>query len=136
MNRNAITRNRWIYGFFIFIVLVLGLASRRYPEWFPDFIATYAGDTLWALMVFLLIGFLFPTLSTVKVAIFALGFSFFIEISQLYHVPWLDELREYRLVALVIGRGFLWSDLICYSVGIAMGVIGEKVSNCVCVINC
>jgi hypothetical protein len=116
--------------FFIFIVLVLGLVSRRYREWFPDFIATYTGDTLWALMVFLLIGFLFPTLSTVKVAIIALGFSFFIEISQLYHTPWLDELRQYRLVALVIGRGFLWSDLICYSVGIAIGVIGEKVSNC------
>ena len=104
MNRNSISRNRWIYGFFIFIVLVLGLASRRYPEWFPDFIATYAGDTLWALMVFLLIGFLFPTLSTVKVAIIALSFSFFIEISQLYHTPWLDELRQYRLVALVIGK--------------------------------
>jgi len=127
MRKNTITRNRWIYLCLILIVLVLGLASRRYPQFLPDFIATYAGDTLWALMVFLLLGFLFPTLSTLKIAIIALTFSFLIEISQLYHAPWLDELRQYKLVALVIGRGFLWSDFVCYSVGIAMGVIGEKI---------
>ncbi|MEN8216136.1 MAG: DUF2809 domain-containing protein, partial [Pseudomonadota bacterium] len=32
---------------------------------------------------------------------------------------------EYRLGALVLGHGFLWSDLVCYSVGVAMGVVGE-----------
>jgi hypothetical protein len=29
-----------------------GLASRHYPELFPGFVAQYAGDTLWAAMVF------------------------------------------------------------------------------------
>ena len=107
------------------MVVGLGLASRRYPEVLPDFIASYAGDTLWALMAFLLIGFLFPSLSTVKVAIMALLFSFFIEFSQLYHAPWLDDIRQNRFAALILGRGFLWSDLVCYSVGVAMGVLSE-----------
>jgi hypothetical protein len=128
MHPTQLTRNRIIYAIIIILVVGLGLASRRYPDRLPEFIATYAGDTLWALMVFLLIGFLFPSLSTTKVAIITLCFSFCIEISQLYHAPWLDEMREYRLVALVLGRGFLWSDLVCYSVGVAMGVFGEKMA--------
>ncbi len=125
MHTTEITRNRLVYALIIFIVVVLGLGSRAYPELLPDFIAKYAGDTLWALMAFLLIGFTFPRLSTVKVATIALLFSFFIELSQLYHAPWIDEIRRYRLVALVIGRGFLWSDLVCYSTGVAMGALGE-----------
>ena len=110
-------------------VVILGLASRRYPENLPEFISTYAGDTLWALMAFLLIGFLFPSLSILKVAAIALFFSFFIEFSQLYHAPWIDDIRQNRLAALVLGRGFLWSDLVCYSVGVAMGVMTELLWN-------
>jgi len=120
-------RNRIVYALLILIITGLGLASRRYPEIFPHFIATYAGDTLWALMAFLLIGFMFPSLATLKVAIIALLFSFSIELSQLYHAPWIDNIRQYHIAALVLGRGFLWSDLVCYGVGVTMGVVGEMV---------
>lgn len=119
------TRNRLIYALIMPIVVVLGIGSRAFPEILPDFVATYAGDTLWALMAFIMIGFIFPSLSTVKVAALALLFSLSIELSQLYHAPWIDEIRQYRLGALVLGHGFLWSDLVCYSVGVAMGVVGE-----------
>ena len=116
-------RNRILYILGIILVIFLGLFSRSYP--LQSFIATYAGDTLWALMVFLLFGFLFPTISIIKVAIIALLFSFCIEFSQLYNDAWINELRQNRLVALVIGRGFLWTDLICYSVGIVIGLVME-----------
>jgi hypothetical protein len=118
-------RNRTVYAVFMIIVTICGLASRHYAEILPDFIANYAGDTLWALMVFFLIGWLFSALAIWQVASMALTFAFVIECSQLYHAPWLDEWRHYWLVALIIGRGFLWSDLICYSVGVAMGAVGE-----------
>ncbi|MDM8566737.1 DUF2809 domain-containing protein [Candidatus Halobeggiatoa sp. HSG11] len=120
---NLIHRNRIVYALAIITVIVLGLASRRYS--LPYFIVTYAGDTLWALMVFFIIGFLFPTLSTIKVIIIALSFSFCIELSQLYHEPWIDNIRQNRLVALIIGHVFLWSDLICYTVGIIIGGLIE-----------
>jgi glycopeptide antibiotics resistance protein len=125
MNATEFTRNRIVYALIILIVVILGLASRRYSENLPEFIATYAGDTLWTLMIFLLIGFLFPSQSTLKVAAIALLFSFCIELSQLYHAPWIDEIRQNRLAALVLGRGFLWSDLLCYSVGVAIGAMAE-----------
>lgn len=125
MYSSKFTRNRIVYALLILIVTVLGLASRRYPEIWPSFFSTYAGDTLWALMVFLLIGFIFPQLSTLKLAALTLAFSLLIEVSQLYQASWINELREYTLVALVIGHGFLWSDLVCYSVGVAIGALSE-----------
>ncbi len=76
-------------------------------------------------MAFLMIGFIFASLSTVEVAAIALLFSLGIELSQLYHAPWIDDIRQYRLGALVLGHGFLWTDLVCYSFGVAMGVVGE-----------
>jgi hypothetical protein len=130
MYSTDLIRNRFIYALIMPIVVMLGIGSRAYFEILPDFISTYAGDTLWALMAFLVIGFIFPSLSTVKVAAIALLFSVCIELSQLYHAPWIDEIRQYRLGALVLGHGFLWSDLVCYSVGVAMGVVGEMILVC------
>ena len=55
----------------------------------------------------------------------ALAFSYAIEVSQLYHAPWLDRIRYTSLGGLVLGYGFLWSDIICYTVGLAIGVVAE-----------
>ena len=46
-----------------------------------------------------------------------------IEISQLYQAPWIDATRATRLGGLVLGHGFLWSDMVCYSVGIGVGAL-------------
>ncbi len=129
MQLTKFTRNRIVYLLLMFIVIGLGLASRRYPEILPNLITIYGGDTLWALLVFLLIGFVFPTLSPLKVAVIALLFSFTIELSQLYQAAWINDIRQYRLAALILGRGFLWTDLVCYSVGIVTGMIVEMIMN-------
>ncbi len=119
----SINRNRIVYIIAIISVIILGLASRRYS--LSPFIAAYVGDILWALMVFLIVGFIFPTFSIFKIAIIAISFSFCIEFSQLYHEPWIDEIRQNKFIALIIGRGFLWSDLICYTLGITIGSLIE-----------
>ena len=76
----------------------------------------------WALLVYWLWGWLFPRASIGQIAVLAGTFSLLIEISQLIQTPWLQELRQIKLIALVIGHGFLWSDLLCYAVGIGFGV--------------
>lgn len=114
-------RNRlWYVGFFC-LVIVAGLASRRFGPILPKLIAAYAGDTLWALMVFLGFGILWPKRSPLWLAAMAAGFSYLIEFSQIYHAPWIDAIRQNRLGGLVLGRGFLWSDLVCYTIGILIG---------------
>ncbi|MEZ0484273.1 ribosomal maturation YjgA family protein [Fibrella aquatica] len=114
-------RNRLIYSGLTAGVLVLGLASRQFGMYLPSFINAYIGDTLWALMVFFGIALVFNRQPTRRVALLALLFSFSIEFSQLYHAPWIDSVRSTRLGGLVLGFGFLWTDLICYSVGIMIG---------------
>ncbi|AKD55356.1 ribosomal maturation YjgA family protein [Spirosoma radiotolerans] len=119
-----IERNRILYSFLTLVVILLGLASRHYFGEFP-FVRTYVGDGLWALMVFFGFSLVFNRWSVRSVAIAALLFSFGIELSQLYHTPWIDRLRSTRLGGLVLGFSFLWSDLLSYSIGIAVGVLLE-----------
>jgi hypothetical protein len=51
--------------------------------------------------------------------------AFLVEISQLYHAPWIDAIRQTTLGGLVLGFGFLRTDLVCYSVGVMIGVIAD-----------
>ncbi|MGB0580198.1 MAG: DUF2809 domain-containing protein [Limisphaerales bacterium] len=103
------------------VVIPLGLASRKFGDHLPTFIATYAGDTLWALMVFLGISSLKPDAPLKHRAVAALAFAFTIEFFQLCQAPWIETIRDTIFGKLVLGSGFLWSDLLCYSIGIAAG---------------
>ncbi|ARK13742.1 ribosomal maturation YjgA family protein [Fibrivirga algicola] len=114
-------RTRLVYSGLTAGVLLLGLASRRLGTYLPEFVNAYIGDTLWALMVFFGFAILFNRRSTHYIALLALLFSFGIEFSQLYHAPWIDSVRATQLGGLVLGFGFLWTDLLCYSVGILVG---------------
>lgn len=118
-------RNRVIYSLKIILVMILGLSTRSHNELLPPIISTYGGDVLWALMVFFMLGFLFVKMRTKYIALISIVFSYLIEISQLYHAPWIDNLRQTTLGGLVLGFGFLWSDILCYTIGISIGVIIE-----------
>ena len=120
MNRTRIT-------FFLcaVVVTIVGLASRRYQAVLPEFIGEYAGDTLWALMLFLLVSTLLAGRTVISRATISLVLAFVVEISQLYHAPWIDSIRHTTLGGLVLGFGFLWTDLVCYTVGIVIGAVAE-----------
>ena len=118
-------RTRFVYLLAAIVVVIAGLASRRYRGQLPAFVAEYAGDTLWALMVFLLVSTLLAGRPIQLRAAISLALAFLVEISQLYHAPWIDAIRQTTLGGLVLGFGFLWTDLVCYSVGVIIGVIAE-----------
>nr|WP_237028767.1 DUF2809 domain-containing protein [Pedobacter steynii] len=69
--------------------------------------------------MFFLIRFLFIRLNYLKAALISLTICYLIELSQLYHVAWIDQIRNTSLGALVLGRGFLWSDMAAYTIGTA-----------------
>jgi len=119
-------RNRLFYLLMTVIVICLGLLSRRITRYLPDVINLGLGDSLWALMIYLLVGMVFRNWSVRKVAVFGLAFCFLIELSQLYHEPWIDTIRSTTLGGLILGYGFLWSDLVAYIVGIGFGILVEK----------
>ncbi|WP_370832497.1 DUF2809 domain-containing protein [Clostridium sp.] len=108
--------------------MILGILSRKIGN-LPEIISLYSGDILWALMVFLIISFIFNKKSTIFTISWAIIFSYSIEISQLYHAPWIDAIRNTTLGSLILGFGFLWSDLVCYTIGILIGIVIDIIIN-------
>ena len=106
----------------IFLLLALGLPSRTIPDYFPHWYVTYAGDFLWATMFFFLYCLVFR-LTTWQAFWITLATTYFIEFTQLFHPPWLTWLRSFKLIGLVIGYGFIWSDIVAYTLGISFGAL-------------
>ncbi len=118
-------RTRYVYILSATVVVTAGLASRTYRSQLPALLAEYAGDTLWALMLFLLVSTLLAGRPIKTRAAASLALALLVEVSQLYHAPWIDSIRQTILGGLVLGFGFLWTDLVCYTVGIATGSLTE-----------
>ncbi|HDR6314710.1 hypothetical protein COJ27_15155 [Bacillus cereus] len=118
-------RSRLLYALFTIVIIILGLSSRKLAFALPHLLNAYLGDALWALMIFTVFGFLFPKIETKKVAFISLLFCYGIEVSQLYHAGWIDSIRATTLGGLVLGYGFLWSDLVAYTIGVGIGMFCE-----------
>ncbi|MFB9325178.1 DUF2809 domain-containing protein [Paenibacillus aurantiacus] len=112
-------RLRLGYAAALVAVMLLGLASRRFAGALPSFIASHAGDALWAAMVYVGFRVLFVRRSVLFAAVASAAFSAAIECSQLYQAPWINAVRETTLGALVLGHGFLAVDLLRYATGVA-----------------
>ncbi|HEX8022356.1 DUF2809 domain-containing protein [Mucilaginibacter sp.] len=110
-------KSRTTYFILIILTIILGLLSRHF-----SIIPLFIGDILWATMVYFIMQFLFIVKPARFNVIAALIFCFAIEFSQLYKAPWINELRHTLFGRLVLGEGFLWSDLLCYVVGVGIGV--------------
>jgi glycopeptide antibiotics resistance protein len=119
-------KNRIVYFVTTLVVLVIGLLSRKFMWIFPKPIAPFIGDMLWAMMVYFGFRSLFPKLDILKSLLLAILFSFSIEISQLYQANWINNIRATTLGGLVLGHGFLFEDLISYSIGIILGCFIDK----------
>ena len=100
--------------------LVSGLASRRFPHVLPHAIAEYGGDTLWATAVFFALRLLRPTARRHVIASAELTIAVIVELSQLAHPPWLVALRHQPGAGLILGYGFLPSDIVCYAAGVGL----------------
>ena len=88
-------------------------------------VADFAPDTLYAVMVFWLLGATWTRATPAQIAFAAPLFCYAIEASQLIQSPILSAVRATRLGDLVLGFGFLWSDIICYMAGVAAGFAAE-----------
>ncbi|WPD24149.1 MAG: DUF2809 domain-containing protein [Candidatus Electrothrix scaldis] len=114
-----VQRKLLLYTPIIVSLIALGLPARLAPQYLPNWYVTYAGDFLWAMLVYFLYALLFR-LSTQFAFVIALVTAYLVEISQLFHPAWLDYLRSIRLLGFVLGFGFLWSDLVAYTLGISL----------------
>ena len=108
------------------ICIALGLFSRSSFYDFPDWSDAYVGDVLWASMVYFLIAVLYPKgRGSLKITL-AMLFAFLIEFSQLIQTDWMNQIRSIPGMALVLGYGFKWSDLLCYTLGVGVAAVIDR----------
>jgi len=122
-----VRRNRPVYAVSVVLVIATGVLWRSGMLPLSSFQSKYGGVALWALVVFLCVGFVFRRSAIARVGLAALCIAWCVEVLQLYHAAWIDGIRATRLGEMVLGSTFNAPDLIAYAVGIAMGVAAEFV---------
>lgn len=106
--------------------IFVGLISRKFEYYLPNYINIYLGDALWAIMVYLLCRIIFSNNKTILIILLSLIFCYSIELSQLYHSIWIDKIRANKIGGLILGYGFQWTDIVAYTLGILFVSITEK----------
>ena len=120
-------RSRVKLFFLLLLVLAAGLFSRsEHASVLPVFVQTYAGDTLWALALYIFLTFISPSAGSKELMMLSVIVAFSIEFSQLYQAEWINSLRNTVPGGLILGFGFKWSDLVCYSAGIFIGFLFDS----------
>ncbi|WP_297334061.1 DUF2809 domain-containing protein [Flavobacterium sp.] len=119
MRYNIIIRNkRLLYITITAITIGMGLFIRIKKDRFPEIFNQYAGDALYAVMMYFLISIIANKRPVFK-AVIALTVCYAIELSQLYKAVWIEAIRQTMPGRLVLGSGFLYSDLLAYAIGTA-----------------
>jgi hypothetical protein len=124
-DRRGRARHRGFHALWVALVIGAGLASRSEALALSPFVAKYAGDALWGLMIFLGLGLVWPARRTTTLAALAAAVCVAVECSQLYRAPWLDAARRTWAGRMMLGNTFGWGDIAAYLVGIAAGGLAE-----------
>ena len=111
------------YLLLIIFAAAIGILSRKYSSLLPDFIAAYTGDTAWSFALYFLLSLFLLKKSFAFRFYLTCLIAFVDELSQLYHAPWIDGLRNTTIGALVLGNTFIWTDLLCYLAGAILAVV-------------
>lgn len=122
MKVGSVKKIRIIYILLICGIILLGLISRHI-----SFVPFFIGDILWAIMIFLVIRAIFIKADIRVVFLISLMLCYMVEVSQLYQAEWINNIRKTTLGRLVLGQGFLWSDIISYTLGITIVTFFELV---------
>ncbi|GMQ59854.1 DUF2809 domain-containing protein [Vallitalea sediminicola] len=115
-------KKRILYIITTVIIIILGLLSREIKG-----IPLFMGDIFWAMMVFFILAIIFYNKNSFFLFSLSIIITYIIEVTQLYHRPWIDNFRRTSIGHILLGQGFLWSDLAAYLVGIIIGYFIKKV---------
>ena len=80
----------------------------------------YGGDTLWPVPFYALLAMALPRLRLAVLLGIVLLVTFGIELSQLFHPPWLESLRRLPVLGFLLGTSFVVSDLVCIGLGVSL----------------
>jgi hypothetical protein len=90
-----------------------------------DFVRPYVGDFLVVIFLYCLLRS-FLKASVLPVVIGVLLFAFVVEILQYFHFIALIGLEDSMLTRVILGNSFSYSDLVAYSAGALVVIVGER----------
>ena len=112
-------KRKVIYSVIVILTIACGIFVRKQKAFFPDWINLWLGDSLYAFMMYFIVAAVISRKPAWIKAATALVICCCIELSQLYQADWIVAARQTLPGRLVLGQGFLWSDLVAYFFGIA-----------------
>ena len=123
----AVARQRLTYVGLGIATFAIGLAVRFAPLGLPSFVVKYGGSTMWALLVYWVLVFLWPRGRVGWVALAAGVVATLVELQRLYHSPELDAFRHSLAGILLLGNFFSVRDIVAYWLAIAVGAAVDRV---------
>ena len=103
------------------MTLFAGIVVRFAPLGLPWFVVKYGGSTMWALMVYWVLAFIWPRTRIGWLALAAGVIATLVEFQRLYHSPGLDAFRHSLAGILFLGNFFSARDIVAYWLAIAVG---------------
>jgi len=124
-------RTRFIAASILAAVIPAGLIARSYRQGadsttISGFLATYLGDTLWPIMFYFIGRGLFPNLSAKILLLGTLGITLALEFGQLWNPPTVHWLRQQPIIGFILGNHFIWSDVICCTIGSCIAILADS----------
>jgi len=115
------SRQRLPYILLVIFLIVISLPARL-TDWYPPFIVVYVADGLWATMIYFLVAAILSRFSPLKIFMICMAGTWLVEFSQLYQADWINDIRNWGYMGILLGYGFHVSDLIAYTLGILAGL--------------
>lgn len=118
---------RWLTILSLIIVTPLGFLSKFYQGpldwWFNDYGGGVLYEIFWCLFVFLLIP---KRQAVIKIPIWVFIVTCILEILQLWHPPFLQQIRATFWGRMFLGTTFVWWDFPHYVIGCLIGWLWLK----------
>ena len=111
--------------YFILTVLLLGIEIIIALFAHDQIIRPFIGDLLVVILIYCFIKSFFNT-AVLLTAVAVLAFSFIVETLQYFHIVNRLGLRHSKIARIIIGTSFAWSDLLAYTIGIAIVLVTER----------
>lgn len=112
------------YFLFFLLLLIMEFLIGIYMH--DAVIRPYGGDFLVVILLYCFIKSFFNS-SVVRTAIGTLIFAYSVEFSQYFHLVKLLGLAHFRIALLIMGNSFSFNDLVCYTLGILLVLLVERI---------
>lgn len=122
--QSTFIKMNYTYFMLFALLLIVELLIGIYMH--DAFIRPYGGDFLVVILLYSFVKSFIDT-SVIKTAIGVLVFAYVIEISQYFHLIKHLGLAHSRVSLLILGNNFSFSDLVCYTLGILLVLLIERI---------